>query len=142
MLPAANSEIQSYADPAKSDAAAPGRLYFGLTRIRFSGNQMKVLSLGTTSSTTKARCYNFSTPNTEQTLNIPPVIYVQQRTGSCGAVGLNYPTTNEVAMTRAEKSNPDDCHDGDAFVQHGHRLGDYRDRQRRRRHRSPQDDDQ
>jgi len=117
VLPAANSEIQSYADPAKLDGDAPGCQYSGQTRIRFSGNQMKVLSPGTTSSTTKARCYNSSTPNTEQTLNIPPVIYVQQRSGSCGAVGIGYPINGEVAMTIAGVSNPYDCHDGDAFVQ-------------------------
>jgi len=117
VLPAANSEIQSYADPAKSDAAAPGCLYSGQTRIRFSGNQMKVLSPGTTSSATKPRCYNFSTPTTEQTLNIPPVIYVQQLSGSCSAGGIGYPITKEVAMTIAGTSNPYDCHDGDAFVQ-------------------------
>src|SRR5664280_2565056 len=116
VLPVANSGIQSYADPANSDAAAPGCLYSGQTRIRFSGNQMKVLSPGTTSSATKARCYNYSTPNTEQTLNIPPVIYVQQRSGSCGAVGIGYPITDEVPMTIAGKSTYD-CHNGDAFVQ-------------------------
>src|SRR5664280_2116215 len=116
-LPDTNSEIQIYADPAKSNVAAPGCLYSGQTRIRFSGNQMKVLSPGTTSSATKSRCYNFSTPNKEQTLNIPPVIYVGQLSGSCTAGAIGYPITGEVPMTIAGKSNPYDCHDGDAFVQ-------------------------
>jgi type II secretory pathway pseudopilin PulG len=109
VLPAANSEIQNYADPTKSDSVAPGCQYTGQTRIRFSGNQMFVLSPGTTSSTTKARCYNYLTPNTEQRLSIPPVIYVQNRTGSCAPGGIGYPMAGENWSYS--------CSNGDAFVQ-------------------------
>lgn len=110
VLPAANSEIQNYTDPTKSDTVAPGCLYTGQTRIRFAGNQMMVLSPGTTSSSTKSRCYNYSTPNVEQTVAIPPAIYVQQRTGSCSTPSnFGYPAAGEVWSYN--------CSDGDAFVQ-------------------------
>src|SRR5664280_171461 len=115
VLPAANTEIQKYADPAKTDTEAPGCQYFGQTRIRFAGNQMMVLSPGTTSSSTKARCYNYLTPNTEQTVAIPPVVYIQQL-GSCSGSGIGYPAYGEVPMVVAGKSVYD-CHNGDAFVQ-------------------------
>src|SRR5664280_712430 len=110
VLPAANSEIQNYVDPAKDDTEAPGCLYTGQTRIRFAGNQMYVLSPGTISSTTKARCYNYRTPSVEQVLSIPPVIYVQQRTGACSTpANFGYPMAGENSTYR--------CSDGDAFLQ-------------------------
>ena len=108
VLPAANSEIQQYADPTKTDVIAPGCQYSGQTRIIFAGTKMRVLSPSTTTGT-KLRCYNTSTPNVEQLVDIPPVIYVQQLSGACGAGGIGYPIAGENATYN--------CQDGNAFVQ-------------------------
>jgi hypothetical protein len=114
VLPAANTEIQQYADPAKSDVDAPGCQYTGQTRIQFQGTKMWVLSPNTTSGT-KARCYNTATPNAPQLVNIPPVIYVRQLTGACSGTGIGYPIAGE--FTTPGKGPTYGCQSGDAFVQ-------------------------
>ncbi len=87
---------------------------------------MKVLSPSTTSSDTPSRCYNVGTPNTEQTVAIPPVIYVDSSTSTCtlGAIGYpasgeSYTTGSSTAIAWGTTSNPVTnyaCTRGTAYV--------------------------
>jgi hypothetical protein len=107
-LPSSNDELRKKADPA----TGPGCLYTGHTRIVFMDTKMKVLSPGTTSSV--SRCYNTGSRNTEQLVDIPPVIYVQG--GPCGTAGIGYPDTARGEDPNRRLTTKYDCSFGNAFV--------------------------
>ena len=112
-LPTSNTALVSRAQPMTPDSPNRGCLYTGDTRITFVGNKMKVLSPLTTTSV--ARCYNTTTPATEQTLDIPPVIYVQDATsGTCTVGAVGYPKPGEVWGN--DFTTKYDCRKGNAFV--------------------------
>lgn len=97
-LPESNSELLTHVAPNidADGSVGKGCQYTGATRIRLTGSTMKVLSPSTTSSTVPSRCYNTSTPNVEQTVDIPPVIYVGSTSSSCVFGAIGYPVTNEL----------------------------------------------
>lgn len=103
-IPAGNQALLKYVQP-KTDTDPntdrPGCLYTGSTRITFVGNKMKVFSPNTKDASTPSRCLTVSNRNTEQTKDIPPVIYVKPTTGSCTGVG--YPLSGEYR----DKESPD-----------------------------------
>ncbi len=119
-LPASNTELMARAQPASPDSPERGCLYTGDTRITFfvdgSGTgRMRVLSPLTTTSV--PRCYNTATPTTEQTLDIPPVIYVQDASsGSCTVGAVGYPKTLEGEVWGNDFTTKYDCRKGNAFV--------------------------
>jgi hypothetical protein len=111
-LPLGNTELIAQTTPGLDDAqTGPGCYYKGATRILFQGTTMKVLSPNTTSTNTPPRCLNVSSRTQEQTVDIPPVIYVDNTAAACtaginpvtnnpypissGASGVGYPATNE-----------------------------------------------
>jgi type II secretory pathway pseudopilin PulG len=117
-LPVGNEELLKYVKPkvdTSPNTDRPGCLYTGATRITFLSNgTMKVLSPGTTSNV--PGCYNGSTSSlrkTEQTVALPPMIYVNPTSNSCSDVG--YPMSNE-STTRGAGPNYD-CKRGTAFVE-------------------------
>jgi hypothetical protein len=104
--------LRRKANPLAPDSG-PGCLYTGQTRITFEGKKMRVLSPGT--ATSVARCYNTAsatTRNTEQLVDIPPVIYVQA--GPCGTAGVGYPKSGEDASRKWTTRY--DCSYGTAFI--------------------------
>ena len=114
-LPTSNTTLVSRAQPMIPDSPERGCLYTGDTRITFVGNQMKVLSPMTTTSV--PRCYNTATPTTEQTLAIPPVIYVQDATsGTCSTGAVGYPKTLEGEVWGSDFTTQYNCMKGNAFV--------------------------
>jgi type II secretory pathway pseudopilin PulG len=96
-LPASNNDLLKNVEPDVDGdgSVGPGCYYAGATKVTFSGTTMKVLSPSTKSSDTPSRCYNTSTPTVEQTVAIPPVIYVDSSTSSCTIGAVGYPATNE-----------------------------------------------
>ncbi|GLY30586.1 hypothetical protein [Kineosporia sp. NBRC 101731] len=96
-LPTSNNELlKSVAPDVDGDGdVGPGCYYTGATRIVLQGTTMKVLSPSTTGSSIPSRCYNTSTPGVEQTLTIPPVVYVDSSTRSCTIGTVGYPAANE-----------------------------------------------
>lgn len=117
-LPDGNAELLKYVRPKTdtgpnpdTDAARPGCLYKGATRITFVGNQMKVYSPNTTDA--PARCLTVASNGSEQTKAIPPVIHVVPATGTCTGVG--YPRTDEHVYS-VGTTDYDKCR-GTAFVQ-------------------------
>jgi hypothetical protein len=110
-MPTSNDALRKKANPLSPDFG-PGCMYTGQTRITFIGTMMKVLSPGTTSSV--PACYNTASPDVEQTVAIPPVIYVQD--GPCGAVGVGYPRTDIGEDPTKTWTTTYDCSYGTAFV--------------------------
>jgi hypothetical protein len=112
-MPSSNDELIALAQPASPDSPERGCLYTGDTRITFVDNAMKVLSPLT--ATSVPRCYNTTTPGVEQTVDIPPVIYVENASsGSCSIGAVGYPKPEEKwgdAFTTQY-----DCKKGNAFV--------------------------
>lgn len=96
-LPESNNDLlKSVAPDIDGDGdVGPGCYYTGATRIVLQGTTMKVLSPSTTASNIPRRCYDTSRPNVEQTLTIPPVVYVDRSTSSCTVGAVGYPATNE-----------------------------------------------
>jgi Tfp pilus assembly protein PilX len=103
-LPSGNEKMKQYVEPDvdgdTTTPVGPGCYYTGATRIIFQGTTMKVLSPSTTSA--PSRCLNVSNRNNEQTLAIPPVIYVDSTAtpnssiGSCSSnSGVGYPRSGE-----------------------------------------------
>ena len=114
-LPVSNTQLVARAQPMTPDSPDRGCLYTGDTRITFVGSQMKVLSPMTTTSV--PRCYNTATPTTEQTVAIPPVIYVQDATtGTCSLGAVGYPKTLEGEVWGSVFTTKYDCKKGNAFV--------------------------
>lgn len=103
-MPDSNAELIAAATTSTS-----GCVYKGATRIKFrSDGRMDVTSPATSGSV--PRCY--SGGSSQQTKNLPSVIYVQEAT-SC-TNGLGFPNSNEVLDRGA---NPDfDCKRGNAYV--------------------------
>ena len=97
IMPDANDNLATNTTPGADGAqTGPGCYYTGATRITFTGTTMSVLSPGTTSNKTPARCYNYQPPNTLQTAQpIPPVIYVDETASACTYRAVGYPATNE-----------------------------------------------
>lgn len=106
-LPDANDSLATYTTPGADGAqTGPGCYYTGATKITFTGTTMSVLSPGTTSNKTPARCYNYLTPGTLQTgLAIPPVIYVDETAASCTYRAAGYPVTGESVTVGANDAN-------------------------------------
>jgi Tfp pilus assembly protein PilX len=111
-LPAGNEKMKQYVEPDVdgdvTTPVGPGCYYTGATRIIFQGTTMKVLSPSTTSA--PSRCLDVANRANEQTLAIPPVIYVDSTAtpnpsiaGACStSTGVGYPRTGEdtgVAVT-------------------------------------------
>jgi hypothetical protein len=98
-LPTSNDKVRAAVSPdVDGDSSTPpgsGCYYTGATRIILQGTTMKVLSPATVRSDIPARCYNRSTPGVEQTVNIPPVIYVDQATTTCTLGATGYPLVGE-----------------------------------------------
>jgi Tfp pilus assembly protein PilX len=108
-IPESNAELIRAADRS---AGGVGCVYTGETSIKFESNKMKVMSPGTTTSTTG--CWNAANRSAEQTLDIPPVIYVRDAT-TCGPVRVGYPRVGEAT----DKGTTTDysCTNGNAYVQ-------------------------
>lgn len=114
-LPTSNNTLLSVVDPDvdgdSSTPVGPGCYYTGATRIVMTGATMKVLSPSTTASNIPSRCYNTATPTTEQTVAIPPVIYVDSASGSCStpsaptAGTIGYPMANEAYTVGSSSAN-------------------------------------
>ena len=126
-LPTSNNTLLSEVEPdVDGDSSTPvgsGCYYTGATRIIMQGTTMKVLSPGTTRSDIPARCYNRSTPTVEQTVVIPPVIYVDSTSSSCTLGAVGYPAAQEkytvgssTAVSWGTTTNYD-CTRGSAYVQ-------------------------
>jgi hypothetical protein len=117
-MPTSNTELVALAQPAAPDSPDRGCLYTGDTRITFfvdasGAGKMRVLSPLTSSSV--PRCYNTATPGTEQILDIPPVVYVQDATtGTCAIGAVGYPKTGEIWGN--DFTTRYDCKKGNAFV--------------------------
>jgi Tfp pilus assembly protein PilX len=98
-LPTSNNTLLANVEPDvdgdSSTPVGPGCYYTGATRIILQGTTMKVLSPSTTRSDIPSRCYNRSTPTVEQTVTIPPVIYVDSTSSGCTLGAVGYPATNE-----------------------------------------------
>jgi Tfp pilus assembly protein PilX len=95
-LPNSNNALLQYTTPGADGAqTGPGCYYTGNTRIIFQGTTMRVLSPSTSSAGTPSRCLNVSNRATEQTVSIPPVIYVDSTTASCTLGALGYPMSGE-----------------------------------------------
>jgi hypothetical protein len=129
-LPASNNTLLQNVTPDvdgdSSTPVGPGCYYTGVTRIIMQGTTMKVLSPSTTRSDTSQsnpQCYNPGTPTTEQTVPIPPVIYVDSSSSGCTVGAVGYPSSNEeyTAGTTSAISwgvNPNfDCHRGSVYIQ-------------------------
>ncbi|GAA3637619.1 hypothetical protein GCM10022223_65660 [Kineosporia mesophila] len=100
-LPESNNDLLKSVTPdVDGDGdVGPGCYYTGATRIILQGKTMKVLSPSTKRSDTPSRCYNTSISGSEQTVTIPPVIYVDSSTASCSVGAVGYPATNEKYTT-------------------------------------------
>ncbi len=107
-LPVSNQALKTIAQDTVKNL---GCYYTGATRITFSGSTMTVHSPNTTSA--PARCLNVANRANPQTISqIPRVIYVDQKSGSCSGVG--YPKSGEwTGGTTTDYS----CNRGTAFVQ-------------------------
>jgi Tfp pilus assembly protein PilV len=126
-LPVSNSKLLTYVEPDVdgdiTTPVGPGCYYTGATRIIMQGTTMKVLSPSTTRSDTPSRCYNRSTPGVEQTVTIPPVIYVDSTTASCSIRNTGYPLSSESyslgsdTATSWGKSPNYSCKRGTAYIQ-------------------------
>lgn len=103
-MPDSNAELVNAAT-----TTANGCVFTGATRIKFrSDGKMDVTSPATSGAV--PRCY--SGGSSQQTKNLPSVIYVQEAT-SCTS-GVGYPNSNE-SLSRG--ANPDfDCKRGNAYV--------------------------
>ncbi|GAB3675091.1 hypothetical protein [Angustibacter aerolatus] len=89
-IPADNTSLKDIADPTNPAYSQQGCVYTGATRITFTGSTMTVYSPNTKGSTVPLRCYNVNAADktAPQTgLAIPPVIYVDTLSGSCGNAG-------------------------------------------------------
>jgi hypothetical protein len=122
-LPPGNEELLQYVEPRIDDPSAtpgPGCLYSGLTRIKFQGTTMKVLSPSTTSA--PSRCLNTANRANEQTVAIPPVIYINSTSTSCTYGATGYPaknggTSSNWESTTAGTTTDYSCTRGTALVQ-------------------------
>ena len=98
-LPTSNNTLLANVEPDEdgdpTTPVGPGCYYTGATRIIMTGTTMKVLSPATTASNIPLRCYDTSIPNTEQTVQIPPVIYVDSSASSCTLGTIGYPMSAE-----------------------------------------------
>jgi type II secretory pathway pseudopilin PulG len=98
-LPTSNNTLLANVEPDvdgdSSTPVGPGCYYTGATRIILQGTTMKVLSPSTTASNIPSRCYNPASASTEQTVAVPPVIYVDSSSTSCTLAAIGYPMTNE-----------------------------------------------
>jgi hypothetical protein len=95
-LPEGNQSLVDYAEPLPAGSTStyhPGCRYTGITRIRFDGTSMKVLSPATTSA--PSRCYDTLHPGVEQTVAVPPVIYVDATSAACTYGAVGYPRAGE-----------------------------------------------
>jgi len=102
-LPSSNNTLLQNLTPDvdgdSSTPVGPGCYYTGATRIILQGTTMKVLSPSTTRSDTSQsspQCYNPSTPTVEQTVPIPPVIYIDSSSSGCTVGAIGYPMSTEV----------------------------------------------
>ena len=115
-LPVGNQELLKYVMPkldSSTNLNRPGCLYTGATRIQFVGTSMKVLSPNTTNA--PVNCLNVLNRANEQTLAIPPVIYVKPASGACTGVG--YPRSHELTDAKyVTATNYEACR-GTAFVE-------------------------
>ncbi|WP_285622302.1 hypothetical protein [Kineosporia sp. NBRC 101677] len=123
-LPASNNELLKSVQPdVDGDGdVGPGCYYKGATRVVLQGTTMKVLSPSTTDSDIPSRCYDVTRPGVEQTVTVPPVIYVDSSTASCTIGTVGYPAANErytVGSTTAAAWNSSTnyaCTRGTVFV--------------------------
>ena len=124
-LPTANAELLKYVNPDidGDGTTGPGCYYKGATRIRFTGTTMRVYSPSTDTAGTPASCFNTSNRAVEQTVNIPPVIYVDSTSSSCTYGATGYPQTNEdvtvgtaTAVSWGRTTNYD-CRRGSVYIQ-------------------------
>ncbi|GAB6904006.1 type IV pilus modification PilV family protein [Kineosporia succinea] len=101
-LPESNNELLNHVPPNidVDGQVGKGCYYTGATRIILQGSTMRVLSPATSSSGVPARCYNTaaSARGSEQTVAVPPVIYVGNTASTCAQVG--YPATGELTPTQ------------------------------------------
>ncbi|WP_298989365.1 hypothetical protein [uncultured Pseudokineococcus sp.] len=110
-LPGSNGDLKAR---ILSEGTAAGCTYAGETRITFTGAWMKVLSPQTTAST--PGCFDAALRESEQTLPVPPLVYVDDLPGSCPSVtGVGFPLAGEVAGGATEIDYG--CANGTAFVQ-------------------------
>jgi hypothetical protein len=127
-LPDTNSSLLDYVQPAVNGTTSANRVgcyYQGNTRITFAGTKMKVLSPLTTRSDTPSRCYNPANANTEQTVDIPPVIYVDSAASStsCSVGNVGYPISGEdytagsATATSWGRAPNYSCRRGTAYIQ-------------------------
>jgi Tfp pilus assembly protein PilX len=132
-LPESNNKLLANVEPdVDGDATTPvgpGCYYTGATRIILQGTTMRVLSPSTKSTSTPARCYAVGTAGTEQTVAIPPVIYVDSTTATCVLGAVGYPaageeytlgTATDVAWKAPSASDANTnyaCSRGSAYVQ-------------------------
>jgi len=115
-LPLGNQELLKYVLPkvdTNPNTNRPGCLYTGATRIRFVGSTMKVFSPNTTAA--PPGCLNVSNRGSEQTLPIPPVIYVKPASGTCSGVG--YPRPDELTDPKYVTTTDYSPCRGTAFVE-------------------------
>jgi hypothetical protein len=117
-LPIGNQELLKYVQPKVDTnpnpiANRPGCLYTGATRIKFIDASMEVLSPNTTNA--PAHCLNASNRSSEQTLLIPPVIYVKPAGGTCTDVG--YPRPDELTDRKYVTTTDYNPCRGTAFVE-------------------------
>ncbi|GAB4067617.1 hypothetical protein GCM10028777_24150 [Angustibacter speluncae] len=113
-LPDANTDLLQYVQPKKdssSNTNRPGCMYSGQTRIKFEGTKMKVLSPFTNRAGTPSTCLNTANRANEQTLDIPPVIYVESTTGSCSTANkpVGYPRSNEDTSSTRRTTDYNPC---------------------------------
>ncbi len=94
-MPDGNTTLATHTTPGTDgNQTGSGCYYTGATKITFTGTTMSVWSPATTSPKTPLSCLNVSNRASLQTgLPIPPVIYVDETTGTCSSVG--YPMTGE-----------------------------------------------
>ena len=111
-MPPGDTQLLRYVLPkvdSDPNTDRPGCLYSGATKIVFHGSTMSVTSPNSASAT--SACLPQGPSVTNPSVPVPPVIYVQQASGSCTGVG--YPATGEVTTGVTTDYNP--CH-GTAFV--------------------------
>lgn len=123
-LPAGNEKMKQYVEPDvdgdPTTPVGPGCYYTGATRIIFQGTTMRVLSPSTTSA--PSRCLDVANRNNEQTVTIPPVIYVDSTATPNGSIsgcststGVGYPRTGE--STTVGTTTDYACTRGTALIQ-------------------------
>jgi hypothetical protein len=120
-LPSASSDLLKHVQPkidTSPNTSRPGCLYSGQTRITFQGSTMKVLSPFTTRAGTPSSCFNTSNRANEQTVAIPPVIYIESTTGSCSTAvrPVGYPRSGEDTGSSRRTTDYSPCR-GTVFVE-------------------------